>query len=138
MTILALAAMALAAGCGGDGNGGGGPDAQVTKAVEDYVTAVAAGNGRRACDQMTSGAQKEAVEIVTAAFTDSGGIGCEEAIGELSKDAAPESKKAMLNPEISDVEIEGDKATAKVKGLSEPAQLAKVDDAWKLSRALTG
>jgi hypothetical protein len=138
LTLLTIAATALAAaGCGGDG-GGGGTDAEVRKAVEDYLTALAAGNGRRACDQLTPGAQKEAVEIVTAAFADSGDIDCEQAIEELSRDAGQDTKRTILNPEVSEVEVDGDTATARVKGLSEPARLSRVGDGWKVSRNVTG
>jgi hypothetical protein len=137
LTILAVAGAAAAAGCGG-GDGGGDDEERITRVVDDYLTALASGNGERACAQLTPGAQKEAVETVTAAFPDAGGMSCEDAIAELSADTDQRRKETMLNPKVEDVAVSGDSATARVKGLSGTARLQRVEDAWKLIRNLTG
>jgi hypothetical protein len=133
--IVALALAAAIAGCGGDD---GADDAdEVRQVTRDYLTALAAGNGRRACEQLTEQARREAIETVTAAFLDAEDVTCEEAIAELSADIAEDRKRALLNPEISDVEIEGDRAEVRVKSVNGSTTLSRVGDAWRVVRSDT-
>ena len=133
LTLLAIVAAGLAAGCGG-GDDGGGDEGDVRKAAEDYLTAVAAGNGERACGQLTPVAQKEAVDTVTAALPDVD-YDCSEAITELSGDLPPDRKRALLNPDISEVTIAGDSAQVRVQGLPAPTTLSRLEGDWKVARS---
>ena len=136
MTVLALAG-AAAGGCGGDGSGGSASD-EVKAATKDYLTGLAAGNGQRACGQMTAGAQKEAIEAVTAAYPESPELTCPQAITELSQDVAPDSKRAMLNPAFQAVEVDGGRAEARVKALHQTVRLERAGDDWKVAHGVSG
>lgn len=132
VTLLAIACAGVAAGCGGDD--GGGDDEQVRDVVRDYLTGLAAGNGDRACAQLTEEARKELVSEVTAAFPDPPELSCEEAVVDLSQDIAPIDKRKFLNPEVTKVSVDGDRATVTVKGLDGPTTLARDGDDWRIAR----
>jgi hypothetical protein len=133
-TVLAIACAGLA-GCGGGDDGGGGPEEEVRKAVRDYLTAIASGNGERACSTLTNEAQERIVEEVTAAFAEPGELGCGDAIQELSADIAPEVKPVLLNPKVEKVSIQGDRATAEVQKLAEPTTLERIREDWRIVRS---
>ena len=133
-TLLAIVGAAAAAGCGGDE---GSDSDRVTKVAEDYLSSFAAGNGVRACAEMTKQAQAAAVSAVTAAFPESAELSCAQAVKELSQDVAPESKRAMLNPEVVKVDVSGDRAQARLKGLGQPLRLERVEDDWKVARGIS-
>ncbi len=137
LTLLALLAAAAGAG-GGGGDEGGGDEDEVRRVARDYLTGLAAGNGRRACGSMTEAAQKAAVETVTAAFPDSPEVTCEQAVEDLSADMDPTRKRALLNPEFREVEVSGDRATVAIKGAEGSAVLARTGDQWRVTRSDVG
>ncbi|HEV3000711.1 MAG TPA: hypothetical protein VGW75_08230 [Solirubrobacteraceae bacterium] len=130
LSLLAIGCAGLAAGCGGDADS---DEEEIRRVVRDFATAVAAGNGERACRQLTGTGQRELVEAVTAAFPDPGDVGCEEAVGELSNDMAPERKTALLNPKVRDVEIVSDSAEVRLAGLGRPVRLSREDGNWQVA-----
>jgi hypothetical protein len=119
--IACLAALSLAAfaGCGPFGSG---PE----DAVKDFSEAVADGDGEKACDLVTD-------EYAEQEF---GGDECEEQVEQFGEQASDEDKDKLRDVEVSDVEEDGDKATAKVKIEGEDedeVELEKVDGDWKIS-----
>ncbi len=132
LTLLAIATTGLAASaCGGDDKGG--DEDQVRSATKEFVTGLAAGNGRRTCAQMTTAARKEVVDTVTAAYPDPELADCEPAIEALSEDIESERKQAMLNPRFAKVEIVGDSAEVTVKGVTGKTKLSRVDGDWQVA-----
>ena len=132
LTALALACTA-AAGCGGDD--GESAEDQVRKTVRDYLTALAAGTGDRACPALTAEAQAQAVEEVTASFAMAPDLSCKQAIRELSVDLEPADERVLLNPKVRKVSVRGDRATAEVERLAEPVPLRRVDDDWRVAQS---
>jgi hypothetical protein len=134
-TIVAIAVAGLA-GCGGDDGDGGGPEAEVRKAVRDYMTAVASGNTERACSTLTNAAQEALAEEVMAAFAGGGRLSCSDALRELSADVAPEAKPVFLNPKVAKVTIFGTRATAEVEKVAGTVPLRLVDDEWRVDKGM--
>jgi hypothetical protein len=119
--IAALAALSIAAfaGCGPFG---GGPE----DAVKDFSEALADGDGEKACDQVTDEYKEQEL----------GGDDCEQNIEDAADELKDEDKDKLRDVEVSDVEEDGDKATAKVKLEGEDedeVELEKVDGDWKIS-----
>lgn len=133
MTALAIACTA-AIGCGG-GEGGDSPDEQVRKAARDYLTALAAGNGRRACATLTEEAKEQAVEEVTAAFATAPEMTCAQAVRELSVDLVPADERVLLNPKVGKVSVRGDRATVEVDRLTRPVPMQRVGDVWRVAQS---
>jgi hypothetical protein len=117
--VVALAVLALAAGCGSDG---GGDIDQARDAVSDYFTAIAEGDGARACGRMTEQAQQQ--------FADQGGSGsCEEAVERLSEQLPDQDLAPLRDPQV-DVTLNRDKATASVEDGPSDITVVKVDGGW--------
>lgn len=133
MTALAIVCTA-AAGCGGD-DGGDSAEEQVRKAVRDYLTALAAGNGQRACATLTEEAKEQAVEEVVGAFANAPEIDCAQAVEELSVDLAPADERVLLNPKVGRVAVRDDRATAQVDRLARPVPLRRVGDRWRVAQS---
>ena len=117
--VVALAVLVLAAGCGSDG---GGDIDQARDAVGDYFTAIAQGDGARACGRMTEQAQEQ--------FADEGGTAsCDEAVERLSDQLADEDLAPLRDPQV-DVTLNRDKASASVKDGPSDITVVKVGGKW--------
>ena len=119
--IAGLASLSLVAfaGCGPFG---GGPE----DTVKDFSKALADGDGGKACDLVADEYKEQEL----------GGDECEDAVEEFADQASDEDKDKLRDVEVSDVEEDGDKATAKVKAEGEDeeeVELEKVDGDWKIS-----
>ena len=116
VTCLAALSLVAFAGCGG-----GGPE----DTIKDYLDAAADGDADKACD------------LVTDDFVDEElGGDCEEAIEQAGDELDDEQKDKIRDAEISDVEEDGDKATAKLEiedQEDDEVELEKVDGDWKIS-----
>ena len=130
MLVGTLAAMAIvAAGCGGGGDDRSGEPAQVT---EDFFTAVADGNGEKACDLLS----KDGLDNL-ADDPDS----CPDEIANLSEDERARFEPSNVEQvtgetehcgtiEESDTEAE---MVATVDGEVECINLSKGDGEWRIN-----
>ena len=117
--VVALAVFVLAAGCGSDG---GGDIDQARDAVGDYFTAIAEGDGARACGLMTEQAQEQ--------FAGEGGTAsCDEAVERLGDQLSDEDLGPLRDPQV-DVTLNRDKATASVEDGPSDITVVKVDGKW--------
>jgi ketosteroid isomerase-like protein len=126
-TTAALSAALVVAGCGG------GPSAndQITSAVTDYYKAFAAGDGAKACDQLTNEA-KQQLQTSTRASS------CPVAIARAK--SRPDIKRytaRFKDAKVAGVSRSGDTATARVRalGVTAAVPLRKEGDAWKIEIA---
>jgi hypothetical protein len=120
--IACLAALSLAAFAGCGPFGGDSPE----DVIKDFSEAVADGDGEKACDLVTDEYREQEL----------GGDQCEEQVEQGAEAASDEELDRLRDIEVSDVEEDGDKATAKVKAEGEDedeVELEKVDGDWKLS-----
>jgi len=120
LSLLGLAL--IGAGCGGS------DEAQIEETVKRFYRASAEGDGRKACDQLTRGAQAPV-----------GDLGCEAAIGQLGALGGDRSKRRLSAVQVRRVNVTGDTATAVVQIPSQtPAefQFEKVSESslrWRRS-----
>ncbi|HEX8073739.1 MAG TPA: DUF4878 domain-containing protein [Thermoleophilaceae bacterium] len=121
----AIAALALG-GCGG------GESDDAKSALQDYVDAFAKGDGDRACSLLTK-STRDTFAARVAPITKS--KDCATSIDKLSKQAGPELLGALKDAKVSDVKVDGDRATAKLKSGSSTTttQLRKEDGDWKVA-----
>jgi hypothetical protein len=138
-TVFALIAVALtAAGViayylvepfADDAAGGGGEPAAV---IQEYSAAIADGDGGDACDRLTEDAQEQIADEAE------GDGSCEEVIELVSGFLNDEQKDDLRDIEPTDVEIDGDTATATVpevgeQGQEEEVELVREDGDWRIS-----
>jgi ketosteroid isomerase-like protein len=123
--ILLLAA--ALGGCGGESD----PDA-ARKAVSDFSKAFAAGDGDRACKLLTPDAQAEFVKRVKALTKASD---CPAALRRVSQAAGSQVTGAFRTAKVSDVQVKGSSATAKLTAgkATTTVGLAKSDGKWRLT-----
>jgi hypothetical protein len=122
-------------GCGGGGESDDRGD--VENAVKLYLAGLSGGGDPvRACEQMTPDARKQTVETVTAAFPDGGDLPCAEALRDLGADLEPAVRQAVRAPEVTQVELDGDRGTVTVTGVERPVVVARVDDEWRVARGV--
>ena len=132
--LAVAAAAALVAGCGG-GGGDDAPDPErVTRAVTDYAHAFGDGDGKRACELLTAGAQQMFTERVSSLV---GTRDCAEAVSKLQAVAGPNVTGPFREARVDQVKVTGDKATVRVRAGSgaEQVTLEKRDDEWLLTKA---
>jgi len=117
-----LACLALAA-CGGSGE-----EDQVREVVEGLYAGFADTDADRICDSLTQ-KQREAVTKGTGKARS-----CEQVLS-IALSLVGEALKEAKDAKVTDIEVNGDKASAKVefRGKSSGLGLAKEDGEWKVS-----
>jgi hypothetical protein len=125
LVSVALAGLALlAVSCGGSA-----PD----ETVRDYFTAIIAGDGERACGQLTPMLRRE---IDRAPAVRGAGRTCVEVM-ELAAGLNPDLSEQDVEDLAVEIDEEGERATARLQNplvrREETINLAKVDDEWKIS-----
>ena len=132
-TLALLAAALLAGGCGGSDA----DDAEHT--VSTAVSGLATGDSKTVCDQLSPGGARQVMRVLAT-----GPLGldpirastCREAIGALH-DALPKViRNVLVDGEVGDAKVDGDKASVRVVGAGMTAQLRKLDGSWKITGGL--
>jgi hypothetical protein len=128
LAVLPLVLAALASGCAGNASSAGnfqGEEKQVADVVEKLQSAGETGDAKTICDDLLA---KSLSDQIKAA-----GSTCEQEMDKAIKDADD------FDLEVQDVTIDGDKATAKVKGRDRGAdrvrtfQFERVGSSWRVS-----
>jgi hypothetical protein len=124
----AVLAATLLAGCGASAEG------EVEDAVHTYFEAVAKGRGTDACNVLTRQGTQQLFDSLDQAG-DVSGLGCPEAIERASSRFPPDFKRTVEKLEVSDVEVDGDRATATFggsEGSPTEVRLRRVEDRWMI------
>jgi hypothetical protein len=132
LALLAAAAL-LAAGCGG------GDASKAEDTVSTAVSGLAEGDGKQVCDQLTVGAQKQILALLAdnpLGFPDIKAKSCVEGITKLHAVLTPEQRNVLVDGEVGDAKVTGDKATVRVIGLGMQADLQKFDGRWMITGGL--
>lgn len=112
-------AVAVTAGCGES------QEDQVSDALAGYLKAVATHDGAKACASLTPAGQRQLVASV------SGARRCEDAARRYARGLSRRERRLIGDPTIEAVQVEGSRATARVKGVR-TGRLVKVDGEWKV------
>lgn len=102
--------------------------ARITTRVSTFLRAIAASNGKRACDQMTAAGQRAMAKKIAAIAPETQGAACKEAIV-LYQGAYGDTIK---NPKITGVRVSGNAATA-VGPLKQVARLERRGGRWLIA-----
>jgi hypothetical protein len=133
MPALLAAAALLAAGCGHDDR----KDAEHT--VSTAVSSLAKGDAQTVCEQLSPGGARKVMAVLAT-----GPLGlrpihattCVAAIGALH-DALPQViRNVLVDGEVDDTKVSGDRATVHVVGAGMTAKLQKVAGDWKITGGL--
>src|SRR4051794_39430261 len=125
---LVAAAAVVVAGCGGSGDS---DKREIESTLRGFYAAFADADGRKACDQLVETAQRN---LAKRSRTKD----CPAAIVKAAKrpDIAPYTAR-LRNAKVVSVEVAGDAANAKVRGIGATADvgLRKQDGHWKIDDA---
>jgi hypothetical protein len=133
--LLALLAVAvlLAAGCG---------NSDASKAQETVTAAVSGlgkGNAKQVCDQLTAGAQKQILALLAdnpLGFPNIKATSCTEGITKLHAAMSQAQRNVLVDGEVGDAKITGDKAKVRVIGVGMTADLQKINGTWMITGGL--
>ena len=129
---MVLAVVALLAGCGG----GDSEEAAASETVSEFLTALAEGDGGRACAHLTESA-RGVVETAAGVLPDVPVVTCSavlERIGELIPAESKEQLRDLpegIGPE--DARIEGETAVVTVPGARLPIRLIDSERGWLIT-----
>ena len=126
--LIVVAVIALAAGCGG----ASADTSQISSTLTTYLSGLADGNGRKACDQLTDEART--VLDISAGV---GATSCVDAIHKLSQNLRGDEKQTLRRAEVVNIHVSGDRATADALGANQIAQLVKSGGHWSISGGIT-
>ena len=90
--LIVATVIALASGCGG----GSSDTSQIRSALTSYLRAVADGNGRRACDQLTG----EGARIVLRVTASVGVTSCVDAIDKLGQNLRGDERRTLRDAKV--------------------------------------
>lgn len=126
--LAALLVVALASGCGGDA-----ADAEDT--VTAAVSGLATGDQRKVCDQLTAGAEKQ---LLTVLADNPLGFNiraksCEEAVTKVHRRLSKPARAVLVDGEVDEARVKGDKAVVHVTGAGMDVELEKVSGTWKIT-----
>lgn len=137
--LAALTGMGFAvaiAGCGGTTVS---DTERVTQAIHAYLQAQVAGDGQRACSQLSSSGQRQLVTLTSKMAKGLAGnrLSCEEAVGLIRGVAGTPLLRALSRARVANVKINGQRASADVvdgKPMArEHVLLEKIGSAWKIT-----
>ena len=133
-TLALLAVTVLLAGGCGDGDAG---DAEHTVSIA--VSGLGKGDAKTVCEQLTAGGAKQVMTVLAT-----GPLGldpikattCRQAIEDLYAALPKPIRNALVDGEVGEAKVTGDRATVRVIGFGMTARLQKVDGGWKISGGL--
>jgi ketosteroid isomerase-like protein len=108
---------------------------KVRDVVRHYLTAIAKGDGERACDVMSDREQRDFVTFARV-YTSFGGGGCRAAVAHVGRSANSDAVERVQRAAIHDVSIQGDRATARTDDGPERFVLSRSDGAWRVESAV--
>jgi hypothetical protein len=119
-------------GCGGSSGDADG----IRTTLQTYLTAIADGDGQRACDQLTKDQARVVISQATAKAPELQAASCADALTKLSGALDADQKRTLRDAKVSNVRINGGSATAEVVGGSQTAELEKSHGRWLISGGL--
>ncbi len=115
-------------GCGGTSD-----SSQVASTVKAFLTALANGNGTKACDQLTASQAQTVVQLLAQ----QGVTNCAAAVSRAASSLNASDKQKLLNAKVVNVHVSGNSATADIQGGTQPATLSKAGGRWYISAGIS-
>ncbi|HET6494689.1 MAG TPA: hypothetical protein VFH61_04885 [Thermoleophilia bacterium] len=129
--VLVVAALLALAGCGSD-------EDNVSDAVTTYYDALADGDGEKACDQLSGNGTRELVAFANEQLPELGTLDCASIVEQFSGLIGEDERNILRDAEVTDVEIDGDEATAQIEGATASPVLVKSDGDWLIDSGFAG
>ena len=107
----------------------------IREVMRRHVTGIAQGQGAVACRDLTAEARRLVVRSVNERVPELDVRTCEEALGRVAADLAPQLRRQILNASF-DVELSdgGTTATADSSATAGLTHLRKLDGRWRITR----
>lgn len=131
--LIAVGAALVVAGCGGTGES---DENGVRAAIVGYFDGFADGDGEAACAHVTGNAKIELVELAASAGIDS--VSCATIVEELSGLIGASEVDRLRDLTVTNIEIDGARATATIQGATVRPTLTESDGAWYIDSGFTG
>ncbi len=131
LALLAVVAF-LASGCGGDAS-------KAEDTVSTAISGLSKGDGKQVCDRLTARAQKQILTLLAdnpLGFPDIKATTCTEGIKKLHAALTQVQRNILVDGEVGEAKITGDKAKVRVIGLGMQANLQKIDGTWMITGGL--
>jgi hypothetical protein len=132
LALLAVAVL-MASGCGGS------DASKAQETVSAAVSGLGTGDAKKVCDQLTAGAQKQILALLAnnpLGFPDIKATSCVEGITKLHAALTQVQRNVLVDGEVGDAKINGDKATVRVVGFGMQADLQKIGGKWMITGGL--
>ena len=128
LTVALAITLALGA-CGTDDAA----DAEAT--VSSAISGVAAGDADKVCSKLTPGAEQKVLVALrnNPVGPDINATTCEEALSKLHASLTKAQKAVLVDGEVGDAKLNGDKATVHVVGAGMDVELQKRSDTWVIT-----
>ena len=117
-------------GCGGESGEAGG-------IVDRHLEAIADGDSRAACRDLTAEAKRLVVVSVNATVGDDSARTCEDAYAAIS-DGLDDAAKTELRDSRQDVTLDGDRAVVDASATTGEVQLERRSGRWRITRVNFG
>jgi hypothetical protein len=129
LTALTLVALAIGA-CGGKNDAA---DAEAT--VSSAIKGIAAGDAAKVCAKLTPAAKNRVLVALrnNPVGPDIRAKTCEEALTKLHASLTQAQKNVLVDGEVGDAKVKGDKASVHVVGAGMEVQLQKRNDTWLIT-----
>jgi hypothetical protein len=109
-----------------------------SRTVTVYLTALAEGDGERACDELSRGGRSELRLMVSTHLQMTRMRGCVASAEQLSDAMYPGLADELIDPEVDDVKVDGAKATAKARGAPALMRLVRRRGDWLIDEHVKG
>jgi hypothetical protein len=131
VTVIAGAAFFLAA-CGSQGS----PEAEVTKSVRNWTAALSGGDGRAACDLMTTAGRVELARFAVSFARTATDASCQTNVKRFHARLTPQVQRQTLDADVDAVQVDGDTATVRMaNGGPTELRLRLQDGTWRVDQA---
>lgn len=111
---------------------------RVRATVETYLSALADGNGHKACKQLTGEGKRELVDFALSQLPELGTIDCVKIVEQIHGILGADEADVLRNAKVTDVSIQGDAASATIKGATTSPSLKKSGGRWLINSGFTG
>ena len=119
--------------CGGDGS----PAEEVTKSVRNWTAALSEGDGKSACERMTTAGRFELARFAEAFAQTAPAADCATNVRRFTRKLSPQVQRQTLDADVDEVKIDGSVATVRMDrgGPTELRLLREDDGEWRVDQA---
>lgn len=129
LVVLFLTVIAIAA-CGGEDDA-----AQAEETVSEAITGIAEGDAGKVCSKLTPAAEKKVLATLrkNPIGPNIRAKSCEDAVTKFHAGLSQAIRNALLDGEVEDAKLDGDKAVVHVLGAGLDVELRKRDGTWLIT-----